>query len=177
MTRIGSTSFFPAKPFGCYGDGGALFTNDDGLAEKMRAIRTHGGLKRHHHPLLGINGRFDTLQAAVLLAKFPHFDAEVEARAANRRPLLGPLSAGLRRARRLHPGNTHVYAQYTIRVPNRDAVAAKLKERASRPPCIIPNACMSSGRSLRIQMRRFSRPEKAAREVLSLRHVPLPQRA
>ena len=80
VTLIGSTSFFPAKPLGCYGDGGALFTNDDALAEKMRAIRTHGGQKRHHHPFLGMNGRFDTLQAAVLFAKFPHFEWEVQAR-------------------------------------------------------------------------------------------------
>src|SRR5262249_13774470 len=76
VTTIGSTSFFPAKPLGCYGDGGALFTNDDKLASTMKAIRTHGGLERHHHPLLGMNGRFDTIQAAVLLAKLPHFDWE-----------------------------------------------------------------------------------------------------
>src|SRR5271170_195217 len=62
VTTIGSTSFFPAKPLGCYGDGGALFTNDDSLAEKMKAIRTHGGIKRHNHPFLGMNGRFDTIQ-------------------------------------------------------------------------------------------------------------------
>ena len=80
VTTVGSTSFFPAKPLGCYGDGGALFTSEDALAEKMRAIRTHGGVKRHHHPFLGMNGRFDTLQAAVLLAKMPHFESEVEAR-------------------------------------------------------------------------------------------------
>ena len=78
---IGSTSFFPAKPLGCYGDGGALFTDNDDLATAIRAIRTHGGTKRHHHTLVGTNGRFDTLQAAVVLAKLPHFQAEVEARA------------------------------------------------------------------------------------------------
>ena len=71
VTTIGSTSFFPAKPLGCYGDGGALFTDDDELAEKMRAIRTHGGIRRHHHPLLGMNGRFDTMQASILLSKLP----------------------------------------------------------------------------------------------------------
>ena len=60
LTTISSTSFFPAKPLGCFGDGGALFTNDDVLNEKMRAIRTHGGIRRHHHTLLGMNGRFDT---------------------------------------------------------------------------------------------------------------------
>ncbi|MGB7980580.1 MAG: DegT/DnrJ/EryC1/StrS family aminotransferase, partial [Candidatus Nanopelagicales bacterium] len=80
VTTIGSTSFFPAKPLGCYGDGGVLFADDDGLAERMQAIRTHGGIRRHHHPLLGLNGRFDTLQAAVLLAKPSCFDQKVEAR-------------------------------------------------------------------------------------------------
>ena len=87
VTLIASTSFFPAKPLGCFGDGGALFTSDDALADKMRAIRSHGGLQRHHHPLLGMNGRFDTLQAAVLLAKLPHFDWEVRAAQRHRRAL------------------------------------------------------------------------------------------
>src|ERR1035437_2571460 len=137
VTLIGSTSFFPAKPLGFYGDGGALFTNDDTLAEKMRAIRTHGGQKRHHHPFLGMNGRFDTLQAAVLLAKFPHFEWEVQERArigARYTELLSsvfrPPSSVLRppsSAPAVVPGNTHVYAQYTIRVPNRDTVGEKLK--------------------------------------------------
>ena len=126
VTTIGSTSFFPAKPLGGYGDGGALFTDDDGLAEKMRAIRTHGGIRRHHHPLLGMNGRFDTLQAAVLLAKLPDFAGEVEARS----------RIGARYTERLQdvcatpqvtPGNTHVYAQYTIRVAERERVSAALK--------------------------------------------------
>src|SRR5436190_14052599 len=80
VTTIGSTSFFPAKPFGCYGDGGALFCSDETLAARMRAIRAHGGVKRHHHSLVGMNARFDTLQAAVLLAKWPHFEWEVEQR-------------------------------------------------------------------------------------------------
>jgi UDP-2-acetamido-2-deoxy-ribo-hexuluronate aminotransferase len=69
LSEVGSTSFFPSKPLGCYGDGGALFTDDDGLAKVMREIRVHGQDRRYHHPRLGINGRLDTLQAAVLLAK------------------------------------------------------------------------------------------------------------
>ena len=119
VTLIGSTSFFPAKPLGCYGDGGALFTSDDALAEKMRAIRTHGGLIRHHHPLLGTNGRFDTLQAAVLLAKLPHFPAEVQARSrigARYTDLLSSFIPHPSSLPQVQPGNTHVYAQYTIRV-------------------------------------------------------------
>src|SRR5688572_9969221 len=128
VTLIGSTSFFPAKPLGCYGDGGALFTNDDALASKMRAIRSHGGEKRHHHPMLGTNGRFDTLQAAVLLAKLPHFEWEVEER--NR--IGARYSDALRSScgvPEVAPGNTHVYAQYTLRVPDRDGLAARLKEQ------------------------------------------------
>ena len=150
VTLIGSTSFFPAKPLGCYGDGGALFTDDDALAEKMRAIRTHGGLKRHHHPLLGMNGRFDTLQAAVLLAKLPHFDWEVEARGTHRRALHASCCAASAACPRSAVGNTHVYAQYTIRVPNRDAVAEQAEGRRASPrPSIIRSACTSS-RSSRI---------------------------
>ena len=125
VTTIGSTSFFPAKPLGCYGDGGALFCNDDALAEKMKAIRTHGGLKRHYHPILGMNGRFDTLQAAILLAKLPHFEWEAQERGR----IGGRYSSALAGevvVPKVAPGNTHVYAQYTIRVPERDKVAERL---------------------------------------------------
>src|SRR5512138_3089597 len=80
LSEVGSTSFFPSKPLGAYGDGGALFTNDDELAKVMREIRVHGQDRRYHHPRLGINGRLDTLQAAVLLAKMEVFDDEVHAR-------------------------------------------------------------------------------------------------
>ena len=81
VCEVGSTSFFPSKPLGAYGDGGALFTNDDDLAKLMREIRVHGQDRRYHHPRLGINGRLDTLQAAILLAKLEVFDDEVAARA------------------------------------------------------------------------------------------------
>ncbi len=81
VTTIGCTSFFPSKPLGCYGDGGACFTSDDGLAKKMREIRLHGQDRRYHHPVIGINGRLDTLQAAVLLAKMAVFPDEVLRRA------------------------------------------------------------------------------------------------
>ncbi|MEX2362561.1 MAG: DegT/DnrJ/EryC1/StrS family aminotransferase, partial [Balneolaceae bacterium] len=126
---IGSTSFFPAKPLGCYGDGGALFTDDDTLAETMKAIRSHGGVKRHHHTHIGMNGRFDTLQAAVILGKWPHFEDEVKAR----REIGGRYSELLKdiaTTPKVAEGNTHVYAQYTIRVDEnkRDEVVEKLKE-------------------------------------------------
>jgi UDP-2-acetamido-2-deoxy-ribo-hexuluronate aminotransferase len=169
VTTIGSTSFFPAKPLGCYGDGGALFTNDDGMAEKMRAIRTHGGMKRHHHPLLGTNGRFDTLQAAVLLAKLPHFEWEVKQRE----------EIGLRYSRLLKdrcvipevtPGNTHVYAQYTIRLENRDRVSERLKALGV-PTAVYYPKCLHEQPvfgSLGYKWGDFPESERASREVLSL---------
>ncbi len=169
LTLIGSTSFFPAKPFGCYGDGGALFTDDERLADKMRAIRSHGGLQRHHHPYLGMNGRFDTLQAAVLLAKLPHFASEVEARGQ-----IGgrytELLCGSCSVPEVVPGNTHVYAQYTVRVPNRDAVASQLKVQGI-PTAVYYPKCLHEQPvfgGCGYKLGDFPESEKASREVLSL---------
>lgn len=169
VSTVASTSFFPAKPLGCYGDGGALFTNDESLNERMRAIRTHGGSKRHHHPYLGMNGRFDTLQAAVLLAKLPHFPAEVEARGH-----LGRRYSELLRAScvvpEVLPGNTHVYAQYTIRVPNRDQVGERLKQ-AGVPTAVYYPKCLHEQpvfSSLGYSWGAFPKAEQASREVISL---------
>lgn len=169
VTPISSTSFFPAKPLGCYGDGGALFTDDDAHAEKMRAIRTHGGLKRHHHPYLGMNGRFDTLQAAVVLAKLPHFEGEVEARGRIGARYTEKLR-GICRVPEVAPGNTHVYAQYTIRVPNRDAVGETLKAQGIPtavyyPKCLHEQPVFSNTGN---KLGDFPEAEKASREVLSL---------
>ena len=168
-TLVGSTSFFPAKPLGCYGDGGALFTSDDALADRMRAIRTHGGIKRHHHPLVGMNGRFDTLQAAIMLAKWPKFAWEVE-----RRNALGARYSELLRdvcvTPALLPGNTHVYGQYTVRVPNRDTVSARLKD-AGIPTAIYYPKCLHEQpvyAHLGKGLGSFPVSEKAAGEVLSL---------
>ena len=169
QATIGSTSFFPAKPLGCYGDGGALFANDDALAERMRAIRTHGGVKRHHHPLLGTNGRFDTLQAAVLLAKLPHFEWEV----GERERIGARYSEALTDAcvvPAVAPGNTHVYAQYTIRVPERDKVGERLKA-AGVPTAVYYPKCLHEQpvfAGLGYQWGDFPESEKASREVISL---------
>lgn len=183
VTTIGSTSFFPAKPLGCYGEGGALFTNDDDLAAKMRAISTHGGLRRHEHSLVGMNGRFDTLQAAILLAKLPHFDAELEARekiGKRYNALLGPiLAAAWQRAGvakkanavpETMPGNTHVYAQYTLRVPQRDKLLAQLKAQGIPtgvyyPKCLHEQPVFAG---LGYKAGDFPMAEQAAGEVLSL---------
>ena len=169
VTTIGSTSFFPAKPLGCYGEGGALFTQDDPMAGKMRAIRSHGGLQRHHHPLLGTNGRFDSVQAAVLLAKLPHFDWEL----GQREKIGARYSAALQdfcTVPVVAPGNTHVYAQYTIRLPERDKVAARLKARGIPtavyyPKCLHEQPVFSA---LGYHWGDFPESEKASREVLSL---------
>lgn len=129
--RISTTSFFPSKPLGCYGDGGACFTDDDDLSLAMKQIRVHGQNKRYHHARLGFNGRLDTLQAAILLAKMEIFDAEVDTRvsiggrysdsiaksgAANR--IVAPM---------IETHNRSVYAQYTVRIPNRESVRATLE--------------------------------------------------
>ena len=169
VSTIGSTSFFPAKPLGCYGDGGALFTSDDDLAKKMRAIRTHGGIQRHQHPLLGMNGRFDTLQAAILIPKLAHFPDEVEAR--NR--IGGRYSALLKdvcETPQIRKGNTHVYAQYTIRVKNRDRLGEVLKGKGIPtavyyPKCLHEQPVFSR---LGYKWGDFPESEKASREVLSL---------
>lgn len=169
VSTIGSTSFFPAKPFGCYGDGGMIFTDDDQLTDQMRAIRTHGGKKRHHHPYLGMNARLDTMQAAILLAKFPHFESEIAARS----------RIGARYTEHLKEccqtpdildGNTHVYAQYTIRVPNRDELALALKEKGI-PTAVYYPKCLHEQpvfASLGYAFGSLPEAEKASREVLSL---------
>jgi UDP-2-acetamido-2-deoxy-ribo-hexuluronate aminotransferase len=128
LSVIGSTSFFPSKPLGCYGDGGALFTNDDQLAHTMRQIRVHGQEKKHHHPILGINGRLDTLQAAILLEKLAIFDEEIIKRqevAAAYNKALAPLGVTIPRVAH---GNTSVYAQYTILHPQRDQLSVTLAQ-------------------------------------------------
>ena len=174
-THVASTSFFPAKPLGCYVDGGALFTNDDDLADRMKAIRTHGGERRHYHTLVGTNGRFDTLQAAVLLAKLPYFDAEVKKRAeVGKRycELLSDVPGVV--APFVESGNTSVWAQYTIRVKNRDEIGAKLKEMGIPtavyyPKCLHEQPVFSS---LGYKWGDFPEAEKASREVLSLPMSP-----
>lgn len=169
VSTISSTSFFPAKPFGCFGDGGALFTNDDDLAAKMKTVRNHGGLVRHHHTMVGMNGRFDTLQAAVLLGKIPNFENEVKARNS-----IGARYSELLRdvctTPAIDPGNTHVYAQYTIRIQNRDQMAARLKELGI-PTAVYYPKCLHEQpvfEPLGYEWGSFPEAEKASREVISL---------
>ncbi len=126
--HISITSFFPAKPLGCYGEGGACFTNDDNYADQMRLIRHHGQRSRYHHVRLGLNGRFDTLQAAILLSKLAIFPDELEKRAeiaARYDQLLKPHIA----TPYISPGNFSAYAQYTIQLEDRERVQKILQDQ------------------------------------------------
>lgn len=166
---IYTTSFFPAKPLGCYGDGGAVFTNHDVYAEKMKMMRVHGQNKRYHHQYIGMGGRLDTIQAAVLLAKLPHYATEIEGRnrvaAAYSAQLHGNLVIPLIQADR-----TSVWAQYTVRVKHRDAVQDKLKAEGIPTAVHYPmplhmQACFAY---LGIREGELLVAELAAKEVISL---------
>lgn len=145
LSTFGCTSFFPSKPLGCYGDGGALFTNDADLAKAAKEIRVHGQSKRYVHTRIGVGGRMDTLQCAIVLAKLGRFRWEIAererigarytrlihervpgARAVEASDVGKPLSE--LRTLTLNPDRTSVYAQYTILTPQRDAVQAALQE-------------------------------------------------
>ena len=129
LSVLGCTSFFPSKPLGCYGDGGAIFTDDEELADRLRQIRVHGQQVKHQHPRVGINGRLDTLQAAILLAKLELFPEECRQRwAIGQR--YDALLAGVPGVRTpvIAEGNDSVYAQYTILSEERDALSQRLKE-------------------------------------------------
>lgn len=168
---IGSTSFFPAKPLGCYGDGGALFTDDDELGETMRAIRSHGGVKRHHHTHVGTNGRFDSMQAAVILGKWQGFEGEVTSRGE-----IGARYSELLKeyvtTPKIAAGNTHVYAQYTVRVDEnrRDEIVAGMKGN-NIPVGIYYPKCFHEQpvfEPLGYTYGDFPESERASKEVLSL---------
>jgi UDP-2-acetamido-2-deoxy-ribo-hexuluronate aminotransferase len=128
ISTIGCTSFFPSKPLGCYGDGGAIFTNDEALAQAMREIRVHGQSQRYVHTRIGVGGRMDTLQCAIILAKLERFKWEV-----NQRHYIGESynqvfdEIGIERIRQ-RTECTSVFAQYTVMVSNREALQKRLAE-------------------------------------------------
>lgn len=127
LSTLGCTSFFPSKPLGCYGDGGALFTNDDALAQACREIRVHGQSARYAHTRIGVGGRMDTLQCAILLAKFERFEWELT----QRREIGARYAALLSEIPRLELLSVRkdrdcVWAQYTVIVENRASVQEAL---------------------------------------------------
>jgi UDP-2-acetamido-2-deoxy-ribo-hexuluronate aminotransferase len=169
LSDVGATSYYPSKPLGCYGDGGACFTNDADLATKMKQIRVHGQDRRYHHPIIGINGRIDTLQAAVLLAKFDWFEQEVEARgevgARYNRLLDGAVVTPY-----IEPQNTSVYAQYTVQVDDREMVQSELK-KSGIPTAVhypVPLHLQPAFATLGYEKGDFPFSESAAHRVMSL---------
>jgi UDP-2-acetamido-2-deoxy-ribo-hexuluronate aminotransferase len=119
LGNISTTSFFPSKPLGCYGDGGAVFTNNEEYANKIKLLRVHGQNKKYHHQYIGIGGRLDTLQAAILLAKLPNFKQELKDRQKVADQYTKELSKTFQTPI-IKKNRTSAWAQYTIRVKNRD---------------------------------------------------------
>lgn len=128
LGTIGCTSFFPAKPLGCYGDGGACFTNDDDLADKMRKIRNHGQSTRYNHVIVGLNSRLDSMQAAILLAKLEIFSQEVKLRQEVAKKY-NQILQDFVDIPYIESHNKSIYAQYTVEVENRSEVQKLLQER------------------------------------------------
>ncbi len=171
--QIGCTSFFPSKNLGCYGDGGAIFTNDDELAGKMRAIANHGMVVRYHHDMIGVNSRLDSIQAAVLDAKLPHLDEYI----ASRQRAAAYYDKAFRDNEHLliperTAQSTHVFHQYTLRLQNvdREALRAKLQE-AGIPAMIyypVPLHMQKAYQDPRYKKGDFPVAEQLAECVLSL---------
>jgi UDP-2-acetamido-2-deoxy-ribo-hexuluronate aminotransferase len=126
LSLVACTSFFPSKPLGCYGDGGAIFTNDDDLATAMRQIRVHGQRQRYVHTRIGLGARMDTLQCAIVLAKLDRFDQELIARA-QVAARYDKILFGQCDLIAIHDDRTSAYAQYTVKINERERVQAELQ--------------------------------------------------
>jgi UDP-2-acetamido-2-deoxy-ribo-hexuluronate aminotransferase len=166
---ISTTSFFPSKPLGCYGDGGAVFTNNEEYANKIKLLRVHGQNKRYHHKYIGIGGRLDTMQAAILLAKLPYFKKELK----DRQKVADHYTSGLSRILQtpvIKPNRSSAWAQYTLRVHNREALQIKLKENGIPTSVFypIPLHLQECFQYLGHQQGDFPISEKASNEVMSI---------
>ena len=171
LSHLACTSFFPAKPLGAYGDAGACFAQDEDLAKKIRQIRDHGQDSRYHHIRLGINGRLDTIQAAVLLAKLDIFESEVVSRqraAARYETLLADKAQqGLLALPVVLSHNTSTWAQYTVRVKNRSLVQQSMTE-AGIPTAVHYPTSLYRQPALKQSTIECEQSDRAANEVLSL---------
>ena len=167
LTTIGCTSFFPSKPLGCYGDGGAIFTSDPELGKVIREIARHGQDRRYHHVRVGVNSRLDTIQAAILLAKLPILDDEIAAR----QRVADAYSAALAPLGLVTPsvamGCASAWAQYTVRVADRDAIQARLKE-AGIPSTVHYFLPLNQQPAVADTTAKLPHGDKAAQEVMSL---------
>lgn len=170
---IGTTSFFPAKPLGCFGDGGAIFCKDRNLEERIRLIVNHGQNERYKHRLVGFNARLDNIQAAVLRVKLKHFASEIS----KRQVLAQKYNEELRESVKIpliHKYNLSVYAQYTIKVEDRDELAKRLNS-AGIPTAIhypLPLYRQEALAHLSVDAKEFPVTERLSREVLSLPFGP-----
>ncbi|MBU5613369.1 DegT/DnrJ/EryC1/StrS family aminotransferase [Geomonas sp. Red51] len=170
LSRIGCTSFFPSKPLGCYGDGGAVYTSDDELAGKLRQLMNHGQGERYKHKYIGINGRLDSIQAAILRVKLKYFDEEVPVRAAVASRYNELLAGGEVVTPFVKPDRTSVYAQYSVRVKNRDALAKRLNEQGV-PTAVhypIPLYRQEAFAGLSYDAAEFPVAERVSSEIMSL---------
>jgi len=166
---ISTTSFFPAKPFGCYGDGGAIFTNNEEYAKKLKMLRIHGQNKRYEHKHIGIGGRLDTIQAAILLAKLPYFKEELS----ERQKVADHYSNALHNYFKvpvIKTGRISTWAQYTIRINNRGVALQKLKENGIPSAIYYPTPLhlQECFKYLNYKKGDFEIAETASKEVLSL---------
>ena len=174
LSTIGCTSFFPSKPLGGYGDGGAIFTDDPNLAERMRQIHVHGQSRRYYSTSIGLAGRMDTLQAAILLAKLRVFPDEIRNRqlvAARYADALLDIPGLVLPTTTI--GNTHVYAQYTVEVSNRDGVSRLLAAAGVPTSVHYPAMIYSQPAYARFAPAHpLPHAERAAQYVLSLPFHP-----
>ena len=175
LSEIATTSFFPSKPLGCYGDGGAMFTSDEMLAKSLRQIASHGQSRRYFHEVVGVNSRLDTLQAAILLQKLDIFGNEIDARqhvADNYTRLLNEVQLEVReglgiRTPVIEKGRHSAWAQYTLRLPNRDAARHHLKAKGIATNVYYPSPISRQGAAEYVGSV-MPHSDRAAGEVLSL---------
>jgi UDP-2-acetamido-2-deoxy-ribo-hexuluronate aminotransferase len=176
LSTVGVTSFFPAKPLGCYGDGGAIFTNDDALAEAMREVRVHGQKSRYYHTRIGVNGRLDTLQCAILLPKLERFQWELDQRSRlgdRFNKAFAELESKGVVIPHLAAERTSSWAQYTLQIPNRENFQKEMQAKgiptAVHYPRTMPDqpAYEGLGRTLDIEVSR-----RLAEKVVSLPLYP-----
>ena len=166
---ISTTSFFPSKPLGCYGDGGAVFTNNAEYAKKIKLLRVHGQNKKYHHKYIGIGGRLDTLQASILLAKLPNFKQELTDRQKVADLYTKKLSKTFQTPI-IKKNRTSAWAQFTLRVKNRDNLQLKLKEKGIPTSVFypIPLHLQECFRYLKYKQSDLIVSEEASEEVLSV---------
>ena len=166
---ISITSFFPSKPLGCYGDGGAVFTNNNNYAEKIKMLRVHGQNKRNHHKYIGMGGRMDTIQAAILLVKLKYFPKEL----INRKIVADHYTSGLSdilQTPTIKPNKSSAWGQYTVRVNNRDNIQNELKRKGIPTSVFYPVSLhlQECFQYLNYKQGNFPISEKACNEVISL---------